>query len=151
MDNVFSKVVAILRYFTEKKDDEIHRMLVADGLDRRTAGKLVVFLPMVYCRILLADSGAKFATTFFRRLPGGRISAEQPLSSEPLWERAVEYARVEMERGVSPNDLLAVARRSAEFDAANQVLQKGSKLAEIIFTPSVLNWPEDGPDNDISV
>ena len=151
MDNVFSKVVAILRCFTEKENDEIHRMLVTDGLDPRTAEKLVVLLPMAYCRILLADSGAKFPTTFCRRLPDARISAEQPLSSEPLWERAVEYARAEIERGVSPNDLLAVAGRSAEFDAANQMLHKGSKLADIIFTPSVLIWPEDGPDNDISV
>jgi|SRR5437773_554997 len=79
MDNVFSKVVAILRCFTEKENDEIHRMLVTDGLDPRTAEKLVVLLPMAYCRILLADSGAKFPTTFCRRLPDARISAEQPL------------------------------------------------------------------------
>jgi hypothetical protein len=77
-------------------------------------------------------------------LPAGK-SIEQPLSSEPVWDAAVAFAHAEVERGVSGQDLLAVAARSAEFDAANQLLNKGSKLENIKFTVPVLGWPENGP------
>lgn len=55
------------------------------------------------------------------------------------------FGHAEIEHGISAQDLLSVAARSAEFDAANQLLNKGSKLQNIAFTPLVLNWPEDGP------
>jgi hypothetical protein len=58
----------------------------------------------------------------------------------------MEFACKELESGVSARDLLAVAMRSAEFDAANQVLYKRAKLEDIAFTPVVLMWPEGGPD-----
>lgn len=145
MEDIFSKSVAILRSSPEKGDEEVYRRLVADGIDSHLAGQLVVFLPMVYCRILLADSGAKFSPTFCRRLPDGQISPEQPFSVEPLWNAAFEFASAEVKRGVSAKDLLAVAGRSAEFDAANQLLKKGSYLKDIVFVPPVLILPENEP------
>jgi hypothetical protein len=71
---------------------------------------------------------------------------EQPLSSEPVWNAVVAYAHTEVERGVSSQNLLAVAARSVEFDVANQLLNKGSKLENIRFNVPVLGWPENGPD-----
>jgi hypothetical protein len=49
------------------------------------------------------------------------LSDGRSLSSEPLWEAAVAFARTEVEHGVPGKDLLALAARSAEFDAANQL------------------------------
>jgi len=143
MNDPFSKTVALLRSFPQKGDDELHRMLVTDGVDSSFAGKLLLLLPMVYCRILFADSGAKFAETYCWRLPDGRISAEQPLSSEPIWGAAFGFARTEVERGVSPSDLIAVAGRSAEFDAANKLCNGGSNLKDVVFTAPILNLPSD--------
>ena len=50
------------------------------------------------------------------------------------------------ENGVSPENLLAIAMRSAEFNVANQLMNRGSKLCDVAFTPVVFPWPEDGPD-----
>lgn len=58
----------------------------------------------------------------------------------------MQFANEEVARGVSAEDLLAIASRSAEFDAANQLLNKGSKLQNLVFTPVVLQWGEDGPE-----
>ena len=90
----------------------------------------------------------QFPNTFQRRLTNGTISSERLLSSEPVWNDAIEFARDEAERGISGEDLLAVAGRSAEFDAVNQLLNKGSNLRDIVLTPTLLTWLETGPDTD---
>src|SRR5262249_34402512 len=99
----------------------------------------------VYCRVVLADSGVGFSDMFHRKLPDGTFQ-EQALSAEPLWNAATAFARAEIESGVARKGLLALAARSAEFNAANQLLQQCSKLKDIRFTPVLFPWPEDGPD-----
>ncbi len=140
-----SRALAIFRDSSSAGDVEIFWTLVNSGIERRCAARLVEFLPMVYCRILLSDSGARFAKTVRRRLPDGGLSAETPLSAEPIWNAALEVAKAEAERGVPRKDIWLLAARSAEFDAANQLLQKGSKLTDVVFTEPILTWPENGP------
>jgi hypothetical protein len=142
MNDLIAKTVELLRRSASSSDDEVHRMLVADGVDTTTAARLIEFLPMVYCRLLLEPSGARFSSNFRRRLEDGQLSEERPLASQPVWNAVLGYAQNEVARGVSPEDLLAVAGRSAEFDAANQLLKNGSQLKNIAFTPVVLLWAE---------
>jgi hypothetical protein len=140
-----SRAVAIFRSSPNSKDDEVYRRLVADGVEHHLAAHLIEFLPIAYCRLILAGSGARFSNTFRRKLPDGTYGTYL-LSSEPVWDAAVTFAHSEADRNVPGRDLLAVAARSAEFHAANQLLQKGSKLENLSFTPPILIWPESGPD-----
>jgi hypothetical protein len=146
MSEDIAKAVSVFRTSPNLPDEEVYITLVHDGVERHRAARLVEFLPIVYCRLILRNSGARFSNTFQRKLPGG-ICEELPLSSEPVWNEAVEFASAEVERGVSSKDLLAVAGRSAEFDIANQLLNKGSKLVNIVFTSPVFDWSERGPDS----
>jgi hypothetical protein len=139
------QVASAFRQAPNLEDKEIYQALLAEGVERQLAAGLVEFLPIAYCRLILADSGLRFSTTFRRVLSDGTIR-EQPFSSEPVWNAAVAFARAEVERGATPKDLLAVAGRSAEFDAANQLLHSGSKLKDIALTVPLLTWPEIGPD-----
>lgn len=142
MSEIISKAVALLRKLRFAPDDEVYRALVTAGIERQLAMRLVEFLPIAYCRLILAASGARFSNTFRRALPGG-FSEEQLLSSEPIWNAAVVFAESEAEQGVPGEDLLAVAARSAEFHAANQLLQKGARLENLTFaSPILLAWPE---------
>jgi hypothetical protein len=50
------------------------------------------------------------------------VSLRNAHSLEPLCEAAVAFARTEAEHGVLGKDLLALAARSGEFDAAHQLL-----------------------------
>ena len=145
MNEDISKAISVFRRSPNSTDEDVYRQLVVDGIEARRAARLVEFLPIVYCRAILRNSGVKFAATFRRQLPGG-ASEELPLTSDPVWTAAVAFAYAEVDQGVSGNDLLLVAARSAEFDAANQLLNKGSKLENIVFSPPVLPWPEGGPD-----
>lgn len=75
------------------------------------------------------------------------LGKEQAFSADPLWNATFTFAQREVERGVAAKTLLEVAMRSADFDAANQLMNKGSKLRNLVFTPTVFMWPEDGPDS----
>lgn len=140
-----SRAVSVFRISPNWDEEQICRALVKEGVERRRAARIVEFLPMVYCRLVLRNSGARFSSKFRRKSPEG-ASEELPLTSDPVWNEAVVFAYAEVERGVLGKELVAVAARSAEFDAANQLLNKGSKLENVTFTSPVLNWPEGGPD-----
>jgi hypothetical protein len=75
---------------------------------------------------------------------GKLTSAQIPLNSEPVWIAVLDFARREIQQGLSRDDMLRLAGRSAEFHAANKALHHGSKLENLAFLPAV--YPEDGPE-----
>jgi hypothetical protein len=145
---LIARTVVALRSSPHSSDAEVHSMLVADGMDSAIAARLVEFLPMAYSRLLLDSLGARFSGAFQRRLPNGESTEKRFLSSEPMWNAVVGFSRNEAERGVSRAELIAVAKRSAEFAAANQLLNAGAKLEDLVFTPVVFPWPESGPESE---
>jgi hypothetical protein len=138
------KAVETFRDSPGLADNEAYRALVTDGVDAHLAARLVEFLPIAYCRLILENSGVKFSEVFHRARPVG--IAEHSFASEPVWSVAVKFARAEIRDGTSGERRLAVAGRSAEFRAANKLLNQGSDLHDIVLSPPLLNWPESGPD-----
>src|SRR5213082_218668 len=145
MDDDIAKAVALFRSSLELDDEVVYILLVRQGIERKRASRLVEFLPIVYCRLILRNSGARFSDRFQRLLPGDAVR-EEAFADDPLWNETFAFAQREVEHGVSAKDLLAVAMRSADFDAANQLLNKGSKLRDLVFAPTVFMWPDDGPE-----
>ncbi|MCC6538969.1 MAG: hypothetical protein IT162_15550 [Bryobacterales bacterium] len=136
--------VSILRRAPADADDlALLREIAATGIDRRTAARMVEFIPMAFCRVFLEHTGAEFAGTFRR---GSPQAPSRDLLTEPVWRAALAYAREEVRRGVTEEDVLALAGRSAEFNVASQLMTGDTKLSEIRFTEPLLMWPEEGPD-----
>jgi hypothetical protein len=142
IQQLISKAVDIFRRSPGLEESEIFQSFLTLGMDRKTAARLVVFLPMAYCYQMLPQ--VSFPGTFHLRLGDGHISEERLLSSEPLWVEVVEFVRADIKRGLSRNDILFVAGRSAEFRAINQLLEGGSKLEDIRLMSPVLRSLEDG-------
>src|SRR5262249_25954909 len=129
------------REFADLDDRTLSRLLMDRGINSDTASRLVVFLSMAYCRSLLTPLGAKFSEYFRAALSDGTLSSPRLLTDEPLWVQATNYARSEVESGINGRDILLVAGRSAEFDAANQLLKRGSALEDVLFDISTIHWP----------
>lgn len=144
MDDDICKALLIFRTSAKLGDEELFRTLVNQGMKKKLAARLVEFLPIAYCRLILRSTGARFSNAFRRVQPNGETQ-QQLLSSDPIWRGIVRFADAEVDRGVQGKDLLLVAARSAEFHAANQLLNDGSKLENIAFASPVLMWPEEGP------
>jgi hypothetical protein len=141
---------ATFRDHPDWNDPQIYQTLVTHGIARSVAARLVEFLPEAYCRMILEGSGARFSNSFRRRRNDGTLSPAIDLDSEPIWHAAVAYARREIQNGLYRDDNLRLAGRSASFQAANRLLQQGSKLENIAFTPAVLVWDEDGPPVELT-
>jgi len=150
MNQVIAEAVAVFREFPKESDVEILSRLVEMGCERVMAARLVEFIPMAYCRVLLADSGVTFSDSFRRKLSDGSLSANRLLEEEPLWAEVLSFAKEERRAGVSGEALLVVAARSAEFDAVNQLANRGSRLEHLVMTPIIFQWPDDGPASEIS-
>jgi hypothetical protein len=142
LKSVISKTVAIFRESPDASDDDIYRKVIAASVEPKHAARLVEFLPMAYCRLILASTGTRFSVMFRRRQHDGSLSHEQTLASEPLWSEIMSFAKAEQ---AASKDLLAIASHSAEFDAVNQLVNRGSKPEDIALSTTVLMWPEEGP------
>jgi hypothetical protein len=140
-ESQISNAVGLLRQSQEKDDHSLFVDLVRIGLSRQLAARLVEFLPMAYCRVMLQGSGIQFSNSYRRAAQTGILDAE------PIWSAAYNFAGNEVRRGISRSDLLAIAGRSAEFQAINELLNKGSKLSDVKLTAPFLAWPEAGPDD----
>ena len=127
----------IFREFPNSTDDELHAALVKAGIESEVASQLLEFIPMAYTRLMLAPKGARFSNFVRVILPDGRI-ADRLLSEDPIWGAIVRFAEAEADSGIRGADILAVAGRSAEFDAANRLLQQGSKLENLSFDPPLI-------------
>jgi hypothetical protein len=105
LNEAVCKAVSILRNSKNLEDDRVYSALIDEGIAPHLAARLIEFLPIAYCRLILSNSGARFADSFRRRSSDGNIR-EQFLSLEPVWRAAEAYAREEAARGVTPQDLL---------------------------------------------
>lgn len=140
-----STAIRVLRESPDSSDEEIFSALVRAGVGRNYAARLVEFIPMVYCRLLLSNSRARFSDKFRRRIRESELSSEHLLASEAVWIEVSDFAKAEASRGFKKEKWFALAARSAEFDTINRMLNQGADLANVILTPVLLNWPEEGP------
>jgi hypothetical protein len=143
-----TQAVSVFRGSPQLSDEEIYRVLVKSGMERRRAARLIELLPTAYFCVMFADSGIRLPQTL-RRDPGdGRVSVEKPLQSEEVWEPALAFARAEADAGIAEQDWLAVVGRGAEFNAVNDALQQGRTLESLKGASfiTLLFWPEDGPE-----
>jgi|HubBroStandDraft_1064217.scaffolds.fasta_scaffold317370_2 hypothetical protein len=141
MDEFIVKALSVIRSSPGLDDEAIFERLVSSGIEPSLADRLQAFLPMAYTRLLLEKSGARFSDCFEEEMPDGEVT-QRPLSSEPAWNASITFARAEIARGISAQDLFSVAGRSAELDAANQALNAGRKLDDGVFGPSRILWSE---------
>ncbi|MEV6823939.1 DUF6348 family protein [Amycolatopsis sp. NPDC051102] len=115
-------------------DEQVRQRLAGAGVEPWLAERLLLFLPVAYTRRLLSD--VSFTGTLLA--PGGRVHlAEEPVFAAAL-ARAQRAGRGEIER---------IALRSGEFDAINNALQSGSKLADLELGEPTLtgDLPPAGP------
>jgi hypothetical protein len=140
MNNDIPIAVELLRRCPELDDQQLYRALTAKGVGNPTAARLVVLIPIAYGRIILQRAGARLSPTFREKGSQG-ISNERALTSEPLWEPIITFAKNEVAQGASSQEIMLIAGRSAEFEAANQLLNSGSKLRDLAFGSPAITWP----------
>jgi hypothetical protein len=142
VNECIAKAVSIMRASPDLDDEAMYERLVAAGIERELADRLQAFLPMAYTRLMLEKSGVRFSDYFEQEMQGGDIE-KRMLSSDPVWNASMAFARAEISSGITAQELFDVAGRSAECDAANQALNAGNKMVDLEFGACrLLLWPE---------
>jgi len=101
-------------------------------------------MPIAFARVLLSGLGISLGDTYTLRTPSGRVLSRR-FQDHPVFRAATALAQ----SGVGSDALLAVAGRSAEFKAVNQLLLSGSRPADLRFSEPVLSSPDEEPDEDV--
>jgi hypothetical protein len=136
-----SQAIRILCDRHDSEDAELTDLLVAEGLEREYAARLISFVPVVFARILLSPLGAKFSRKFRRSYGQGCKSADQLLESDSVWREVRSYAESNIGR-LSAEERLWIAGRSPELGVINQALNAGLEVANQVLSPLVVWWPE---------
>ena len=141
MRDALQRAVAVFRNNPQADDSELVDALCAAGIERSVADAVVVFLPIAFTRVVMQKSGVTFSDAYIRARSDGTFSRELSLHEHPVFVAATQLAVA----GISPDDLTAVAIRSAEMGAINNALHAGSQLADLVMSPVVVMWDDGFP------
>ena len=122
-------------------DNQIEGELVARGVEPGLATRLIQFLPIAFCRVLLRPQGVRFPDHYVVMGPGGTLVGEYPLEQEPVYVQATVAARREVEAGRGGEPFLSIAGRSAAFHSVMDLVRNGSRLDKILCSPPILQAP----------
>jgi hypothetical protein len=135
MQKLIESAVEIFRSFPDSSDEEILTRIIETGVERSTAVQLVALLPLAYGRLALSDSGVVFPDVYICLDDDGEPTRKGSLSSLPLWDEALNFARKDKDPS------FPIASRSPEVRAANAALHDATTLSELVWGPPVFQSP----------
>jgi hypothetical protein len=136
------KALAVFPAHVSDDDDVLVADLVANGLERGLAVRIVQFLPLAYTRVSFERSKITFADTYVRLQANGQPGPAQRLDDEPVYQEGLILAR---QRVGGPAAMLVVACRSAAYQAIHRALREGIKLEDLMVAPAVLPGDDTPP------
>lgn len=120
-------------------DDKIIDELKQQGVASDLAIALIEFVPLAFTRNILEGEGPVFANCYARVSETGGRTEEKPLAASPVYRAALACAR----QTPGGDAYLAVAGRSAEFKAVNELVCGGSMLEDLRLTPPLFMHPHE--------
>jgi hypothetical protein len=109
--------------------------LEAAGVPPRLAIEVVEFLPLALARALLDGMGVHFEDYYARQTSGGRVIGQKLLADEPVFREGLAAADEMSGDGAA---YLAVAGRSAEYQAINRAMNAGARPEDLRCAPPVV-------------
>ena len=124
---------------TEPNDWEALRTgLVRAGVPEPMAGDVEAFVPIAFGRELLGGSGMEFSPEYAVYTAGAGVQVAGRLAEHPVYAAAAALAAGMVERREGGDAFVAVAVWSAEFSAANEALNAGAELSNLVAGPPVV-------------
>ena len=114
-------------------DDEMTFVLKQKGLDESFIPGYLVWIPMAFCRFMLQGE-IQFPAHYQSFDPATEKTSRKSYSENLLFQEATKYAEVAVSQGLRGNNFIAVAGRSAEFHAINQMELAGSEFENIVLS-----------------
>lgn len=126
------KAISTFVAHRQSNDGVLIDALAADGRTRAQAEALAVFVPIAFGRVLLKETGVTCPGIYRLRTASGLVPRR--FMTHPVFAAATAVAKT----GIDQETLLAVAGRSAEFKAANNALNDGSRPENLLLAEPIL-------------
>lgn len=120
------------------EDDEIIDALMSNSIDPIDANKILVFLPIIFCRRILPNLHwpDEYVETnlFTKKIKTNKFSQTIPYTL--IWQEVDRYLSNNPQRDI----IFKIGGRSSEFHTINHLLNAGGKVEDIKLTPMVISW-----------
>lgn len=136
MNPTIAIALRVFKAGPRKPNAEMIEDLVGAGLNRRLAVQLFLLLPVAYCRTMFEPHGVHFPDYFQLSDESGAVIVSIPFSSVSFLSDALAAAKMSCDGDES---FIAVAGRSAEFRAVNQLLLSGAELKNISCSAGLMS------------
>lgn len=125
-------------------DDTLLDAIVALGIDQKRAVALLDFMPIAFFHVITDGKIADLPDHYVRYSADQKPIGNVLFANDPIYVAARHYA----ENDCESDDLAPVSMRSAEFNAMNDMLTKGTPMEQIRLGPSVIMdyVPDDSSD-----
>lgn len=125
--------------------------LISQGIDEKTAGDLVDFIPIAFTRVGLDHLNIDFQDYVQYVDKIGRVKEKRKLIDIPIYAEAVRFAKEDAGLFVDNEEFLTIESYSAEFKVINDMLNKGSRIEDLVISPVTMlagsNVIEDSEEN----
>lgn len=114
-------------------DERLTSVLKEKGLDESFVPSYLIWIPIAFCRFMLQGE-IEFPAYYQSYDSTTKTLNRKSYSEHLLFQEATKYAEIAVAKGLRGDNFVAVAGRSAEFHAINQMDLLGSKLENIVLT-----------------
>ncbi len=137
------KIAAPL-FHTQKslEDEDLVNILMEVGFPLLLARRIVVFMPLAFGRIMLKELNVNVRDEYeyFQKKGVFTDKKRRKLVDEPVYRESLKLAAKMAGKETTGQTFLAIAFRSAEVNAVNQLELQGSKPENIVLTPMLTMW-----------
>jgi hypothetical protein len=124
------------------EDEDLVNTLTEVGVPLLLARRIVVFMPLAFGRIMLKELNVNVSDVYeyFQKKGGFTDKKRRKLVDEPVYKESLKLAAKMAGKETTGQIFLAIAFRSAEVNAVNQMELQGSKPENIVLTPMLTMW-----------
>src|SRR3954469_7451222 len=109
------KAITLFQQHQQADDFDVVEAMVAEGIYRPLARRLLFFVPMAFCRQMFGSRGGQFQDEYYVVDENARPPRKGAARAQPVYNEAVEVFRIVVAARPGGDFLLAVAARSAEL------------------------------------
>jgi hypothetical protein len=142
INETIKKAAPVFLSHKHLEDEDLVNVLIEKGFSESVARKLVLFMPIAFGRIILNDLKVKAGDEYecFQKKGIFTDKRRRKLVSESVYSESLKIAAEMAGKETTGQIFLAIAFRSAEVNAVNQMELQGSNPENVVLTPILIQW-----------
>jgi hypothetical protein len=143
--------IVIYTQYESSTWEALETAMYATKMPKRHAERILEFMPIAFGRILMRESGVEFQPTYERRKPDSAKRKEYAFAKNAAYIASLEYAERQNQSVTGLPTLNAVAVRSPEIKAIEDMVNSGVETQNIVLSKPILGWTSipENPDEKI--